>query len=227
MSQELISTNEFGISKYGSSEDFDLVATTSSWLPRLQLFGANSDPVKRGQFPMAHWGLVIQKDQLEDLGPEVDVLPISWRPKAMRMGDGNGNPVSYFNPRAQEFLDIQKDSEQQDSGCMFGPEFLIWVPSVRRFATYFMSSKTSRRQAPELRALMGQGASLEVQLIETQKYSWHGPVVKRVLGQISELPSLEDVKKYTSSFNNPEDSTIEFDPASLENKKEDAPQRVR
>lgn len=215
---QIIPTKEFGISKYGTPEDFNAIATASSWLARLQLFGSNSDAVKRGLFPMAHYGLVIQKDQFEDLGPEVEVLPVSWRPKAMRIPT-NANPISYFNPKDEDFLKVQKDSEQPNSGCMFGPEFLLWIPSMKRFATYFMSSKTSRRQAPELRSLMGQGALLGVQLIETSQYSWHGPTVRRAVGEFTELPTMEEVKKQVDTFNNPEESSIDFDPERLTGEK--------
>ncbi len=99
---------------------------------------------------------------------------------------------------------------------MYGPEFLVYIPSLRRFATYFMSSKTSRRQAPELNALKGRGATLKCKLIETPKYSWHGPVVTVCNTQLSNLPSSEDVEEQLGRFNNPDESSVEFNPTKIE-----------
>jgi len=208
---------EVGVSKYGTDDAFSELATASNFLPRLQLFGANSDLVKKGKFPMAHWGLVTQKDQADDLGETVDLIPVTWRPKAMRIDGGEGgNPIAFYNPKSPEFVQVQQDSEKPNSGCMFGLEFLCYVPSVRRFASYFMSSKTSRRQAPEMRALLRQGATLKITLIETSQYSWHGPIVTKFHGTFSDLPSKEEFVKQADAFNNPDESSTDFNPEKLE-----------
>lgn len=39
-------------SKYADDETFGAIATSVGFLPRLQLFGSNSDAVKRGTFPI-------------------------------------------------------------------------------------------------------------------------------------------------------------------------------
>src|SRR5262245_5693505 len=123
-------------SKYGSMEVFSEMATASQWLPWLALFGGNSKAVKQGLVPIAHYALALGGDSYIDLGSEVDVLPLSWRPKATSF-EGE-TPVSFFNPKSEEFLAVQKKSESPNSNCVFGPEFLLWVPSVRRFATFLM-----------------------------------------------------------------------------------------
>lgn len=215
MSNSMIPYTELSKSKYGDDAVFNELATSSDFLPRLQLFGSNSELVKRGKIPMAHWGVVIQKDQLEDLGEQVDCLPLSWRPKAMRLRNEGEAPLSYFNPKSGDFLTVQEESEIQDSGCSFGPEYLVYLPAVKRYATYFMNTKTARNQATELRALIGRGATLKVKLIEAPKYSWHGPVVT-VCQTKFEVPSLEDMKKVLEKFNNPDDSSVDFDPKKLE-----------
>ena len=200
-------------SKYGDVDTFNELAKATGFLPRFQLFGANSDAVKMGKMTMAHYALVYGKDQYEDLGSEVNVFPISWRPRAMDLS--GESPISYFNPKTQEFQQIQARSEEPNSGCVFGPEFLIYVPKASKFATYFMASKTSRRQAPDFRALIGKGATLRVQLIQTQKYTWHGPVVSVCSIQL-DVPDVSDISAQKKVFDNPEDSSIEFDPEKLE-----------
>lgn len=217
MANELIPTSaNLSVSKYGNEDAFKEVSSSSAFLPRLQLFGANSNAVKEGKMPMAHYGIVLGRDQFEDLGAEVEVVVISWRPRAMKIPKTEGSaPISFFNPTTAEFKQIQKESETPNSGSMFGPEFLIWVPSARRYATYFMSSATARRQAAEMRALIGKGATLKTQYIKTAQYSWHGPVVTVCLRDL-QVPDLEEIKQEAEIFNNPEDSSVEFDPATLE-----------
>lgn len=96
------------------------------------------------------------------------------------------------------------------------PEFLLWVPNAQRFCTFFMSSKTSRRQAPELRALLGRGATLKVQFIETSRYSWHGPIVVPCSTPFTNLPNPVELKRQRDVFCNPEESSLEFDAEKLE-----------
>lgn len=223
MGNTLIPIDNNSISKYGSDGDFAAVSSTFQFLPRLQLFGSNSDFVKRGRIPMAHYGLVTQKETVEDMGPEVDMVPVSWRPKAMRIT--NDQPLSYYNPQSEDFQKVQKDSEQPNSGCMFGPEFLVWLPVLKKFASFFMSSKTARNRAQEVRALMGCGATLGVQLIETAKYTWHGPTIRPCSAEFDNLPDADELKKQVDTFNNPSESTIEFDTSELE--KDSTPARPR
>ena len=213
------------VSKYANDEVFNKIATSRFWLPYLQLVGSNSKLVQQGKVNQAHYVLVLQKDQFEDLGKEVDVLPIDWRPKAMKMTPG-GTPISYFDPNSEEFLEVQERSETPNSGCMFGPEFLLWIPAVKRFSSYFMSSKTSRNRAPELRTLLGRGATLKTKLIETKQFRWHSPTVFTCASRF-EVPSNEEVQLQRKMFCNPETSTVDFEPEKLENDDSESEERIR
>lgn len=203
------------VSKYGTDENFEKIATATAFLPRLQLFGANSGAVKEGKMPMAHWGLVPQKDTYVDLGPTVDVIPISWRPKAMKFSE-TGTPISFFDPESEEFKKIEQEADNKVQGAVYGHEFLVYVPAAAKFAIYYMCSITSRRQAPEVRALLGKGATLGTVLISNKQYKWHGPTVN-VCPNPLEPPNMSDVTRNAESFNNPESSSVEFDPAKMEN----------
>lgn len=203
---------ELSKSKYGTLEVFGDMSSGASWLPRLALFGSNSDLVKEGKAQMATWGLIKSKDDFEQLGKEVDIIPVSWRPKAMKLTD---SPVSYFNPETPEFKDIQAKSDIQNSKCVFGPEFLIWVPSLAKFATYYMSSKSARNQAKEVLGMIGRGCTLGIKLISNKDYTWHAPVPKRCTSELT-APPQEQMGLIAKSFNEPEDSSVEFSPEKLE-----------
>lgn len=204
---QLVTLDQLGLvpSKYATDAAFNAVAS-ASYLPRLTLYGANSEAVKEAKIPMAHYGLARSKDQIDDLTKEVVVVVIAWRPKALDM---SGDPIiSNYNPSSLEFKRISLKSGEKNSGCMYGPEFLVYVPAAKAFATFFFGSKTARREAPNMKGLMGCAALCKAQLIKTTDYSWHGPVITPC-SQSVELPDPESVREEAQKFNNPPESEIE------------------
>jgi hypothetical protein len=208
MSNELINVSEMGVSKYADDKAFESMSSVS-FLPRVQLMGSGSNAVKEGKINQGHYALVTGKDKLDDLTKELPVLVLAWRPKAMEIGAEN--VISIYNPASAEFKRIAEKSEEPDSGCMYGPEFLLWVPSSRTFATFFMSSKTARREAPQLKGLMGKSALLKSQLIKAKKFAWHGPVVTPC-SQPFDMPGMDEVKDQVQKFNNPPENETEKAP---------------
>ena len=190
------------VQKY-SDDDFDKVAA-SKYLPRVQLMTSNSKPCKSGEFPMNHYALVRGKN-FTDLTESVNVLVIAWRPKALDMSDG---VVSFFDPEHKEFQRIEEMSEQPDSGCMYGPEFLVYIPSVEEYGTFFMGSKSARNESPAIKALLGKAATLQVQHITTAKYDWYSPQVIPCTTPF-DIPDIEDIKTIASEFNNPPETEVE------------------
>jgi hypothetical protein len=188
-------------------DDFDDVILSSSFLARIQLFGANSDAVKEEKIGQGRFGLVRSKDDVEDLGKNLDCLPLAWRLKAMQIVDGE--VFSNFDHQSDEFKRIQAESEEQDSGCMYGVEFLLWLPELGVYVTYFLSSKSSRREAKPLRGLIGKGATIEAKLVKTKRYSWHAPKVVACSTPFSELPDPNKMKEELAKFNNPNSSDTE------------------
>lgn len=195
------------VSKHDDSA-FDDLAKATEWLPRLTLFGSNSNACKEGKMPIAHYGLVHNKDQITDLGKNVQAYIVAWRPKALLTDGGEGKPVNYFNPESQAFKDIRAKSGIPDSGALVGPEFLVYVVA-QGFATFFMASKTARNTAPAVKALMGKGAILSAKLIESGKFKWHGPTVMEASAPFTDQPTPEDLEKVVTAFNNPPESQIE------------------
>src|SRR5436189_2682433 len=206
MSNEMIVPN-MGVAKFADDKTFTEVAS-GNFLPRLQLFGGNSEAVKESKIGMAHYGIVRDKS-LTDLGKEPAILILSWRPKALEIKDGQ--VTSIFDPKSPEFKRIAAASELPDSGCMYGPEFLVYVPQEKVFCTFLMGSKTARRAAPEVKALMGRAATLKSQFIKTPKYSWHGPVVT-ICSTTFELPPETEMREVVQKFNNPPESEEEAVP---------------
>jgi hypothetical protein len=187
-----------------SDDAFAMATKTGDWLSRLQLMTANSKKVSSGEFPMNHFAL-INGQTYRDLGITVDVLVIAWRPKAIEMGD---EVISVFDVGDPEFIRIQEKSEIKDSDCMYGPEFLIWIPQSKEFATFFMGSKSARREAPGVKSRMLKGGTLKSHLVKTAKYSWQVPICVPCTTPF-ELPTPEAIAPEAEKFLNPPKSTVE------------------
>lgn len=209
MSTEL-SLQEMGLapSKYSDDKAFSEMSS-GGFLPRLMLFQASSELVKQGKASMACYGIVRGKDQVDDLSKETDLLVLAWRPKALEISAEE--IISVYNPNSADFKRIATQSEVKDSGCMFGPEFLVWIPSLKLFASFFMSSKTSRREAPALKGLIGKKAKLRSTFIKGTKYSWFGPVVTMCSSDF-EFPTIEEIRDTVTKFNNPPENESEAAP---------------
>lgn len=157
-----------GLKKY-DDDTFEKLSG-KGFLPRIQLMTDASNLVKTKKFPADHYGLFQSKDP-EDIGAEIDVLIIEWRPKAL---DTSGeNPITSFDPEEDLFGQIQHKADNvKDSGCMYGQEFLIWLLDKKCYATLFLGSKSARVEARQVKARQYKIATLTSQVIEGKKYTW-------------------------------------------------------
>jgi hypothetical protein len=193
-------------SQFATKENLSLVASGRGWLPRLQLFIASSTACKEGKFQVNRYGLVKSRNLIDDMTQQVDVMALAWRPKAADIN----NSVNYYNPNTPEFKKIQEGSKSFGNGCMAGPEFLIWIPSAKCFATFFMNSETAQGEAPNLVALIGRPASLKVQAIPTKKYgTYYAPLVTTCSETLA-MPDPEEMRSQATAFVNPKDSEQEL-----------------
>lgn len=203
------------VSKYATNDVFSGVSSTANWLPRLQLFTASNKETKTGKIPMNHYGLATGKEVM-DLGKTVDILPLAWRPKAMLFGEDK-KVTSKYNPADPEFKRIQQLADTPNLGAMFGPEFLVWVPAVQKFATIFMASKSARREAPNIKDALDhrKAVTMASHYIETPKFQWQAPLV-RGCSTPFEIPSADEIVEQVERFVNPPESQIEVveEPAS-------------
>jgi hypothetical protein len=202
---------------------FKTVAKSGNFLPRLQLFGSNSDHVKTETVGIGY-ALVRAKDDMVELGKETDVLVLSWRPKALDMKaiDDQGKPaiVTSFKPGTELFQKIQKKAAIKNSGAMFGPEFLVFIPSIGEFATFFMGSPTARREAPVVKAYIpnpenqqkGKGkclCTLTTHLFSNQDFKWHGTRTQDCTTPPANVPTAAEMEQQQRTFLSPPEKEIE------------------
>ena len=184
------------------------ITTVGDYLPYLQVLGSNSDSVQRGEQPVGTWALTLNKN-IQNLGKAIVCLVLSWRPKAMKY-----DPVeTYFKVDHPKFKEIQQKSESPNSGCGYGPEFLLWLPDHKKFATFFCGTKTARREAPVLQGVIKtpkKQCQIQTHLIEGRNgFKWHGPKVMNYDMPINVMPPLEELQKWIGKFNNPPESETE------------------
>ncbi len=189
----------------GPLASFDDMVASGDYLSRFQLFGAKSDAVAEGLIPQAHYGLV-KDDNITDIGEEVDVIIVGWRAKAL---DTSGDELIIdYDPKSQVFSDIKEQSQVKDSGRMYGPEFLLWLPEQEVFTTFYMSSKTARREAKKVLPLVGKAATFKCRLITTAKYKWHAPLVFPCSAPLVAPPE-DKARAEWAKFSNPPKSDVE------------------
>lgn len=191
------------LQKYGT-EVADAL-TKSGFLPRLQLMTGNSKQCKSGKFPVNKYALISGQEHIE-VGEPIDVLVLVWRPKAI--DTGSDEMIISHDIEAAEFKRIQEESDVKDSGCMYGQEYLVYLPSHEQFATFFMGTKTSRRESPNMLALCQKAATLSAQEIKTKKYNYYSPAVVKC-STVFKLPSKEDCLEQIAEFNNPKIQEVE------------------
>jgi len=199
---DLSSITEGAVQKYDDN-DFDAIAS-AGYLARLQLMTSNSAQCKSGAFPINHYALV-SGQSYQDLGESLDILVIAWRPKALDTSDG---VITAYDKEDKEFQRIVAASDVKDSGCMFGPEFLVYIPSIKEFATFFFGSKSGRREAPAVRGRMHKAATMKAQECKGKSHTWFSPTTMPCTTPF-EQPDMDKLQEELQKFNNPPKSEIE------------------
>jgi hypothetical protein len=184
-----------------------------SFFPRIQLYGKGS-AVDQGQIKPGHYG-VPQEVSVIDLGAEIDVIPLAVLDKALDVSNSD-QIVSVFGKTNPVYIEIANRSQEQDSGCMYGPVFLLLERSTGKFYEFFANNKSARREADRLlnflpvnesaaKALgidprLPQAARLSAKYIKKPRYSWFAPVVAASTAQFTKLPTIDIVVKSVETF---------------------------
>lgn len=205
----VVNLDQLPSTQIGSDADFDSIAKSSDFLPRLQLF-TKGKAVNRKLVGPGNYGIPISDDEVTDLNDEVDIIPLARRPKAIDLSDRE-NIVSSFDINDPEFKRIQEQAHVKESGCMYGPSFLIYERSTRQFLEFYCGTKSSRLEAKRLfpylpitaaqaEAMRAKNPDSDVQahgplpvtlksrLIEKGKWTWHVPVVVKCSTPFTNLP---------------------------------------
>lgn len=147
MSEELAAPNAWGI-EIKKDDSAMLAMQKPQYQPRLQFISKMSKFVEmeNGISPNT-FAIIHSDDEFKEIGKTVDFTILSWRQKALDTNEGK----AYYDNQSKKFIEIQTRAETvQNSGCMFGPEYLVYIPQEGVCATLFMGSKTLRFEVPKL-----------------------------------------------------------------------------
>jgi len=215
-----VNFNQLPSTQFGSDDQFIELAKSTEFLGRLQLY-TKGKAINKGQVKPGHYGIPEGEDVI-DLGDQIDLYVLARRPKAIDMTDKDAVLVNY-EPDSPEFERIKGQSMEKESHCMFGPSFLVFERTTKRFLEFFCGSKSTRSEAKKVypfapltdadiarQAAAGNDVSelaahgpiemtLKSRLVEKGTYSWHVPVVVKC-GRPFTLPKWDRVKAEVATF---------------------------
>ena len=171
----------------------------------------DSGTVKPGNYA------IIDGDSATDIGSEVDVIPIAVLDKAL---DTSCNPPEvYFGRGTPKYVDVSTRANTPDSGCMYGPVFLVVERKTGKFFEIFFNNKSGRSEAAKLYEFLPIGqaqakacnvqprapqpASLTSKYVESKRnksWKWHVPVIKPSTATFAVIPTKEALIEKVTGF---------------------------
>jgi hypothetical protein len=207
--------------------ELDAMSTASSFLQRLQLYskgkvGPNGTLIEGG-----HYGVPKSSDNIVDLGDSIDVLAIARKAKAIDMSDTE-NIIVTNDTKSDEFKRIVDMADNvRDSGCAYGPAYLVYERSTSTFYELFCGNKSGRYESstintylPVTTAMIEGGFTKETEprfakpmtlkskFTKKGKWEWFSPVAEDCLSPI-DLPSADQLRFEIERFAKMETPDVE------------------
>jgi len=226
-----VNLDQLPSTQIGTDDQFAELAKGGDYIGRMQLFTKSKANMK-GLIPSGHYGIPESDEEIIDLGPTVDLLPLARRPKAIDMTDMEALVISY-DMESEEFKRIAAKSTESDSHCQYGPSFLVFERSTKRFLEFFCGNKSSRIEAKKLfpflplsqadidaKAENGNAVgdlkphgpipvTLKTKVAENRKGTWHVPVVVMCASPFTTLPSDDVIRREITKFLTVKDNGVE------------------
>jgi hypothetical protein len=218
-----VAEKEKGPSTQISTDDqFAELAKASNCLERLQLY-TKGKAVNRKMIEAGNYGIPVNDEAVNDLGSQIDIIPLARRPKAIDISDSEAILVSYA-PDSEEFKRIAAQSLEKEAQCLYGPSFLVFERSQGAFLEFFCGNKSSRSEAKNIypylpltqadidaKAAKGEDVTglvphgplpltLKSRLLKKGTYSWHLPVVAKCNEPFTNLPGTDEIAKEVAAF---------------------------
>ena len=132
-------------------EALETVSKGADFLQRIQLI-TKGKYVDMQKIQPGRWGVPLPGgDEIEDLGEVIDVVPLAARPKALDVSDTDAI-VAVYDIKDPEFQRIK--SAPKNSGCMWGPSFLVLERNTGKMYELFFGNPSGRNEAGKLRPFL-------------------------------------------------------------------------
>ena len=182
------------------------VSTGGGFLQRLQLI-SKGKYVDTGKCAPGRWGIPVG-DECTDLGPEVDIMPLAVRDKALDVSDRE-NILSVYDKNSDEFQRIK--NAPKNTGCMWGRSFLVLERKTEALYELYFGNASGRAEAPKVEPYLPRPKSpasaltLKIKYKKGKDFAWHVPVVVDCSEPITGGPDMAEVVKQIEKFNNPDE----------------------
>lgn len=234
MSNELSVLNELfagenALSTRSADElrELDAMSNASSFLQRLQLYSKGKSGPNGTIIEGGHYGIPKSGEEIEDLGNSIDVLVIDRKAKAIDMSDTDNIIVSN-DTKSDEFKRIVDMADNvKDSGCAYGPTYLVYERSTRTFYEFFCGNKSGRYESSKINAYLpvtqamieagvtketeprfSKPMTLKSQYVKKGKWEWFAPKAEDCLTPI-DLPPAEQLRSEIERFRKIEAPEVE------------------
>jgi hypothetical protein len=223
MSNDLIpfDANQLPSTELVTDEQLQELSKGTDYLQRIQLITkgkyVDTAKIQPGRYGVPQPG----GEEITDLGPQIDILPLCVRPKALDMRDREA-VVAVYDMDAPAFQEIKEASGQSGGGCMWGPSFLVVERSTGQCYEFFCGTKSTRaisgdlvnflpvsEASAERKGIDAHGplpCTLKVRYAKRGPHGWHVPVVNKCSEPFTSLPNMdklrEEVEKFTSAKDN-------------------------
>jgi len=177
-------------------EDFNSMVRPG-YMGRVQLCGSSSSMVTEQKMQVGMYAYIRSKDDFVDFGKEFNCIPFAYRFAAMRF-DPEKTIVNH-DSKSDEFKEIRAESVIKDSKCAYGVQFLIWLPALKEFATFFCGSKSARPEARKIEALRNKASTFRAKLVSNVSYKWWVPTAFPCSAELT-LPNMEVAAEVVAKF---------------------------
>jgi len=192
-----------------SAEDLNELSKGVDHLQRIQLV-TKGKYVDTGKISPGHYGVPQPGgEEIHDLGPEIDVLPLCVRPKALDVRDRDAI-VAVYDMSDPKFKEIQETSALPgEQGCMWGPSFLLVERNTGMLYELFLGNKSGRAESGKLVKFLpvtGDEArgplpcTLKARYARRGQIGWHVPVVTQCSEPFTNVPSNEKLRAEITKF---------------------------
>lgn len=211
----------------------------SSFLRRIQLYGGGSSTaVQKKLIAVGNFGIPLSKDEIHNLGDSIDLLVIWRKAKAIDMSD-NENIIVENDVNSAEFKRIVDAADNiKDSGCAYGPSYLVFERSTADFYEFFAGNASGRVESSKINTYMPVTAdmikagltketeprfskpmTLKSKFTEKGRFSWYSPKAEDCLTPFAKLPTEKEINEQLTRFLKKESSGVETVPEDEARKK--------
>lgn len=207
-----IALNDVFVPAVKEDFDFDAAIKGKDYLGYLVVAQANSKYTDEG-IEAGHLVHVKDKD-FTDLGPSIDAKFCNRRMKAMAFGQ---TVICNYDPESAQYKEFESKApktrqvaDEKGLKYMYGPEYLLWIPELDDFTTFFCSNPTAHKLAKKIINPLYKQGIRDLTMARDRKANaaqqkWWGLKITESVTPIED-PDIEDAHKANSLFLNPNPS---------------------